>query len=101
MIGLGELRHPGLDRRQVLGGEWALISEVVVEPVLDHGPNGDLRLGEELLYRLREQMRGGVSDDLEPRRVLVSDNGKVGIALDEEGSVDQLAVDTPRERCLA
>ena len=56
------------DRRQVLGREGPLVREVVVEAVLDHRADGHLRVREELLDRLRQQVRGGMADDLEAVR---------------------------------
>ena len=49
--------HSLLDGRQVLERERPLVREVVEEPVLDHGPDRDLRLGEELLHRVSKQVR--------------------------------------------
>ena len=89
------------DRRQVLGRERARVGEVVVEAVLDHRTDGDLRLGKQLLHRLRQQVRGGVADDLQALRVVVGDDGELRVALDEERGVDQLAVDRPASAALA
>ncbi len=58
----GDLGHALFDRREILGRERALVGKVVVEAVFDHRPDGHLRLGVELLHRLREQVRRGVAD---------------------------------------
>ena len=63
-ISLGEFAHLRLDGGEVLGRERTLVGEVVIEAVFDDRTDGDLRLGEERLRRLREQMRGRVADDL-------------------------------------
>ena len=64
-VRLDELRHASLDRRQVLLAEAALEGEVVIEAVLDHRPDGDLRRRVELLDRVGEQVGGRVADDLQ------------------------------------
>src|SRR6185503_8854392 len=62
---LRDLRHSFLDLRKVVRREGALVREVVVEPVLDHRADRDLGVGKELLHRLRQQVRGGVAQDLD------------------------------------
>ena len=60
-----ELLHPRLELLEVLGREGPLEGEVVVEAVLDHRADRDLRIGVDRLDRLREQVRGRVAQDLE------------------------------------
>ena len=86
---------------EILGRERALVGEVVVEAVLDHRADGHLRLREQLLHRLRQQVRGGVADDLEPVGILVGDDRELRIVIDDVGGIDQLAVDAAGERGLA
>ena len=62
---LDDLLHLGLDLLEVLGGEPALLVEVVVEPVVDGGPDGQLGSGPEPLDRLSHDVGGGVPDDRE------------------------------------
>ncbi len=58
-------RHALLDGGEILGREGPLVREVVVEAVLDHRADGDLRFGKELLHRVGEQVRRGVADDVQ------------------------------------
>ena len=62
---LRDLGHALLDRRQVLRRERTLVREVVVEAVLDHRADRHLRVGEQLLHRVGQQVRRGVAQDLE------------------------------------
>ena len=58
--------HLLLDDRQVLRGQRARQVEVVVEPVIDGRPDGQLRVGEHLEHRLGHHVRKGVPDLEEP-----------------------------------
>src|SRR5262249_39744758 len=80
--------------------EGPLKGEVVVEAVLDHGAYGHLRLREQLLDRLRQKVRGRVTDDLESVGVAVGDDRHLGIVPDEVGGIDEAAVDARGERGL-
>ena len=62
---LDDLLHLGLDLLEVLGGEPSLLVEVVVEAIVDGGPDGQLGAGPEPLDRLRHDVGGGVPDDRE------------------------------------
>ena len=96
----GDLRHALFDGRQILGGEGPLVGEIVVKAVLDHRADGDLRLGEELLHRIRQQVRGGMTDDLESVGILVRDDAQFGVVIDDGGGINQHAVDLAGERRL-
>jgi hypothetical protein len=98
---LRKLCHARFDGREVLGREGARIGEVVVEAVLDHRTDRDLRLGEQLLDRMGQQVRRGMADHLEAHGVLVGDDRQRNIAVDDERGVHHLAVDAPGERGLA
>ncbi len=89
----GELGHALLDRGEVLGREGPLIGEVVVEAVLDHRTDRHLRVGEEILHRIGEQVRRRVPDDLEALRVALGDDGDRRVGLDPVRRVDQASVD--------
>ena len=97
---LGELGHFLLDRREVLGRERPLVRKVVVEPVLDHRADRHLRFGKQFLDRVGEQVRGRVAQDFEAVGVLVGDDREVGVAVDRERRVDELAVDLAGQRGL-
>jgi hypothetical protein len=62
VVRLDDLAHGVLDAREILGRERLRLEEVVVEAVLDRGPDGDLHLREEALHRLRHHVRGGVAE---------------------------------------
>ena len=68
-----DLAHLLLDRREVLRRERLVAEEVVIEAVLDHRPDGDLRAGPQRLHRFGQHMRGVVADQLERARVLARD----------------------------
>ena len=99
-VALRDFRHALFDRGEVFRRERPLVGEVVIEAVLDHRADRHLRVGKELLHRVREQMRGGVADDLEPVGILVGDDRDVGVGLDAMSGVDELAVDAAGERRL-
>src|SRR5690625_5831948 len=65
-----------------------MISKVVVETVFNNRANGDLGLGEQLFYRLRQQVRGGVTDDLKPFGGLVGDGGDFGVLVNDVSLVE-------------
>ena len=100
LVLLRELRHALLDRGEVLRRERALVREVVVEAVLDHRTDRHLRVGEQFLDRVGEQVRRRVADDLEALGVLVGDDRDAGVAVDHVRRVDDLAVDLAGQRGL-
>ncbi len=61
---LDDLAHPGLELLEVLGHERGRDVEVVVEAVVDRGADPEPRLREHLLDRLRQNVRGGVPQDV-------------------------------------
>ena len=67
LVGLDVSRHPLLDSLQVpLGGPKPIRElEVVVEAVLDRGPDRDLGAGPKVEHRGGEHMRAVVAKDLE------------------------------------
>ena len=66
------------------GRERALVGEVVVEAVFDHRADRDLRLREQLLDRVREQVRRRMAQDLEALGVALGDDRELGVALDRD-----------------
>ena len=96
----GDFLHLRFELLEVFGREGTLEREVVVEAVLDDRADGDLRLRVDGLHRLGQQVRGGVADDLERRRILLRDDGQLRVFVDDEGRVDQLAVHAAGERRL-
>ena len=95
-----DLAHLLLDRRQVLGRKGRLAPEIVIEAVLDHRPDGDLRAGKQLLHGLGENVRGVVADQFERARVLAIDELDLRILFDRLNDVDELAVEGHRDGAL-
>ena len=95
-----DLAHLLLDRREVLRRERLVAEEVVIEAVLDHRADGDLRAGPQRLHRLGEHMRGVVPDQFERARVLAGDELDLGVLLDRVGEVGDHAVERHRDRAL-
>ena len=81
---LGDLGHALFDRREIFRRERPLVREVVVEAVLDHRADGDLRIGKQLLHRVREQMRGRVADDVDALGIALGDDLHRRVALDTD-----------------
>ena len=97
---LDDLVHLGLDCRQVLRRERPLIGEVVVEAVFDDRADGYLRARMQALHRLRQQVRGGMTQHVERLGRLVGDDGELGVLFDAMREVDQLAVNLAGQRGL-
>ena len=70
-VGFHDLAHDLLDLGEVLRREWRRAVEVVVEAVLDGGADGDFHLGKQSLHGLGHDVRGGVTEGRERRRVAV------------------------------
>ena len=100
LVLLRELDHLVFDRLEIFGRERPLEREVVVEAVLDHRSDRHLRIGEQFLDRVGEQMRGRVTDDVETLGVALGDDRDSGVLLDHMRCIDDLAVDLAGERCL-
>jgi len=98
-VAAGDFLHSRLDHLEVLGAEALLPGEVVVEPVLDHGADGHLGLGKQLLHRVRHQVRGGVADDVHALGVTLGDDRQRGVPVDAMGRVHEPAVDPASDRC--
>jgi len=92
LVLLRELRHLGLDRREVLGRERALVGEVVIEAVLDDRADRDLRVGEQLLDRIGQQVGRRMADHLQPVGILVRDDRQRRVLVDQEAGVDEPGV---------
>ncbi len=96
----GQRFHLFLDGHQVIGCEGALVAEVVVKAVVDHWADGDLRLREQRLHRVGQQVGRGVADHLQPFGVLGRHDGQLRRVLDAEAGVHQLAVHLAAQRRL-
>src|SRR5712691_10596683 len=62
----GDLNHALFDRSKVIRRERTGVGKVVIETVLDYRTDRHLSLGKQLLYCVREQVRGGVAQDFQP-----------------------------------
>jgi hypothetical protein len=71
-LGRHDAPHFGLDPREILVGEGAVLAiEVVVETRRGRGAEGDLGAREEqTLHRVGHHVRRGVADDRQPLRIL-------------------------------
>ena len=90
--------HPLLDLIKVILGESTFESEVVVEAVFNHWTNGHLGFRKQFFDGLRQQVRGGMADDVNAFRVAIGDDGYLGILFYEVGSINQRAVDASGQR---
>jgi hypothetical protein len=97
---LGQRLHARLDALEILGGEGALVGEVVIEAVVDDRTDGDLGLGEQVLHGLRQQVRGAVADDLHAVLVAGGDDGELRIGLDAVAGIHQATIHSAGERGL-
>ena len=92
LVLLRQLRHLGFDGDQVFGREGSLVREVVVEAVFDDRADRDLRLGEELLHRIRQQVRGRVADDFQAVGVFLGQDRQHRVGVDAVAGVDDLGL---------
>ena len=107
LVGGNQRAHLGFDRRQVLVGERAIAPvnfwgrEIIIKAIVGRWAKGDLRAGEQPLHRFGEQMR-----IIMPRQfervglVLRRHQRQLRIGHDRPRQIDDLAVDTRRQRRL-
>src|SRR5690606_26135973 len=94
---LGQVRHTLFDLLEILGGERALVREVVIKAVVDDRTDGHLGLGKELLYGMRQQVRRRVTDHVEPFGALFGDDCKLRITFDVMRKIDLAPVELARK----
>ena len=87
-----DLAHALFDRGKILGRERRRAEEVVIEAVLDHRPDGDLRLRPQRLHRLGEHVRGVVADQFERARIVAADELDLGVGVDPVGEIGERPV---------
>ena len=98
---LDDLAHLLLDRLKVVGAERLVHVEVVVEAVLYRRADAQLGLGEQVLHRLRHDMRGRVAQDGQAVR-LVDGHRLDAVAVSQlVGQVTRFAVHPRGDRVLA
>ena len=88
-VALDDLGHALLDRGKIIGREGSLVREVVVEAVVDHRADRDLRVGEQLFHRIGQQMRGRVANQIEAIGVFGRDDRKLGVVSDDCRCIDE------------
>ena len=84
--------HLLLNSNQVFWGEGALVRKVIKETMLNHRADGDLRLGEQLLHRIRQQVGSRVANDFQAISVFASNDGQGAIGNHLEAGVHHLTV---------
>ena len=89
---LGKLLHLCLDCGQVVRGKRPLKGEIIIEPVFNHGADGDLCFREQFLHRLRQQVRAGMAQYLQAFIVARGNDAQARIGVDQLSGVYQPAV---------
>src|SRR6266851_3280149 len=92
-----QFRHALFDGTEIVRRERPLERKIVVEAVFNYRPDGHLRLGEQLLHGVGEQVRSGVPKNLEALFVALGDDGELAIALETVRGIDQFSVHPPSE----
>ena len=95
-----DLAHLGFDLGQIVGRERLVAREVVIEAVVDHRTDRDLRAGIELLHGLRHDMRRVMADQLERFGIVARQELDRGVIVDGRFEVGELAVEAHRHRAL-
>ena len=75
-----DLAHLLLDRREIFRRERLVAEEVVIEAVLDHRADGDLRARPQRLHRFGEHMRAVMPDQFQRSGVVAVDELDLRIA---------------------
>ena len=91
-----DLLHLLFDDGQIFQRERLVAEEVVIEAVLDHRADGDLRARPQRLHRFGQHVRGVVPDQLQRARVVAGDEFDLGVAFDRVGEVGERAVERHR-----
>ena len=95
-----DLAHLLFDGVEVLWRERLVAEEIVVEAVIDHRPDGDLRAGPERLHRFGEHVRGIVANEFQRARIVAGEELDLGVAIDRIGKVRDLSVKRHGDRAL-
>ncbi len=95
-----DLAHLRLDGDEVFRREGLGPREIVIEAVLDHRADGDLRAGKERLHGLRQHVRGIVPDEFQRARIVAGEKLDLGVPGDRFGKIDDRAVERHRDGAL-
>ena len=95
-----DLFHLLLDALEILRGERLLAREVVIEAVIDHRADRDLRIRIHFLHSLRENVGGVVPDELKALLVTRRHDGNFGVAVQRTVEVIEFPVHLGGKRSL-
>ena len=85
---------------EVFRRERLIAEEVVIEAVLDHRSDGDLRARPKALHRFGEHVRGVMADEFQRARIVAGEELDLGVMRDRIGKVGELAVERHSDRAL-
>ena len=85
--------HAGFDSRQIIRGHRLAEVDIVVKAVIDDRTDSHFGLGVELLDGMPNQVRTGVTNNLETFGIACGDNRDFRITLNEIGGIHQFTVD--------
>ena len=88
-----DLAHLLLDLRQVVRVERLGLGKIIIEAVLDHGADGDLGAGPQLLYGFGQHVGAVVPDQLERLGIGARHEFDAGIGHDRIGKIGEGAVE--------
>ena len=100
LVARDDLAHLLLDRGEIFRRERLVAEEVVIEAVLDHRADGDLRARPQRLHGFGQHMRAVMPDQFQRARVVAVDELDLGIARDRIVEVGDHAVERHRHRAL-
>jgi hypothetical protein len=93
VITIDQLTHTLLDCSNIIRSEGSLVGDIVIEALINHRPNNHSRRWIKLLHGVPNQMRTGVTNDLQPFLILRGDDLQRNIAIDQVTGIDQPAID--------
>ena len=95
-----DLAHLLFDRGEIFRRERLVAEEVVIEAVLDHRADGDLRARPQRLHGFRQHMRGVMPDQFQRARIVAVDQLDLRIARNRIVEVGDHAIQRHRHRAL-
>ena len=98
IILLGELMHTFFERVDIFLGQRMIEVDVIIEAVIDNRADSHLGVWPQLLNRMTEQMRAGVTNDFQAVFIFCSNDGEGCIVFDEVAGIDQLTIHSSRDR---
>ena len=93
-----EFGHALFNRHQIFWRERALVRKIVEKSVFNHRPDGDLRIREQFLDGIRQQVRSTVANQLQAVSIFGCDDGNRTVLADKKAGIDQLAIDLAAQR---